>query len=56
MLVDGLTKGGIGRLLRHEASNNCKYQASHDALVHQKNLVGSAAMPPTKEGPPEKAE
>lgn len=55
MLAEGLTKGGVDRLLLHNVSNDCKYQAIHDALVHEKHLVGSATKPPPKEEPTEKS-
>ena len=31
VLADGLTNGGIGRLLLRSVSNGCKCQATHDA-------------------------
>ena len=51
MPADGPTKGGIGRLLLHNVSNGCKHKVSHDVLVRQKGLVGSATI-----GPPSKVE
>ena len=49
MLADGTTEGGIGRLLLHNVSNDCKYQAIREAFLHQKNQTGSATIPPSKE-------
>ena len=46
VLADGLTQGGIDRLPPHSAGNECKYLASHDALMHQKNKAGSATNAP----------
>ena len=45
MFSDGLTKGGIDRLLLHNVSNDCTYQASCDAFVHPMNPVVSATIP-----------
>lgn len=36
MSADGLTKGGIDRALWHGVGNDCRYKASHEALVHTK--------------------
>ena len=57
MLADGLAKAGIDRILLHNASNDCHYKASHEALVHdkRKNQVGSVTnVLPTKDELPKK--
>ena len=46
VLADGLTKGGIDRLLLRSAGNDCEHQTTHEALVHTTHSsVGSATMP-----------
>ena len=56
VLADGLTKGGIGRLLLHNVNDDCTYQATHDALVRQKNAVVGSATASRQEDPPDKWE
>ena len=42
MLADGLTKGGIDRLLLHRASNDCVYGAKQLAIPHTKAGIASS--------------
>lgn len=50
VLADGLIKGGLDRMLLRNVSNDCKYSAIHDALVHATfSVVGSAAKGPLEE-------
>ena len=52
VIADGFTQGGIDRLLVHSVSNDCKHQAIHEALVHQKHMiVGSATIPHSFDSP-----
>ena len=44
MLADGLTKGGIDRLLLHKVSNDCVYECKQIAIGH--NKVGLPSRPP----------
>ena len=44
MLADGLTKGGIDRLLLHRVSNDCVYEAMQLAIPHSK--AGPASSSP----------
>ena len=54
MLADGLTKGGIDRLLLHSCSNGCEYSSKHGCFMHSK-APGSCATKPQQrieeEGP-----
>lgn len=58
MLADGQIKGGIDRLLLRSDSNDCKYQATREALMHTNHSsAGSATMPRLEdEDPPSKEE
>ena len=49
MLADGAAKCGIGRMLLHNVSNDCKYRAAHEALMHTKHSVGSTTKDPPGE-------
>ena len=59
LLADGLIKGRVDRTSLHNISNDGHYEASHEALVHDKRkyTAGSATnVPPAKEGLPEREE
>ena len=44
MLADGVTKGGVDRLLLHRVSNDCVYEAKQLAIPHNKvDLAGSSS-------------
>ena len=45
VLADGLTKGGIDRLLLHRCSNDCKYVAKDHLEPHIKAFLSSATKP-----------
>ena len=47
MLADGLTKGGIDRLLLHKVYNDCVYEAKQFAICH--NKVGLAGSSPARD-------
>ena len=53
MLADGLTKGGIDRLLLHRCSNDCRYVAKHSFEPHSKVFLSSAtkSLEESKEEP-----
>ena len=48
-LADGLTKGGVDRTLLTRVCNECRFQATHDALVHTKHKESGCAIIASKE-------
>ena len=57
MLADGLTKGGIDRTLLHSVSNDCRYRAQHECVVHTKFSIGGyGGGSATKGDPPDEVD
>lgn len=44
MLADGLAKGGVDRIVLHNAPNDCQVELAHQAFTHTKVSVGFATM------------